>query len=124
MDALAHPGIEITRWLISQKESRGVDQRPRNRDPSLLTTRQFARPMADAVRQPYPAKQRLCCHSGVARGSPSGEHGHHHIFKGCELRQQVMKLENETNLPVPKPSQVSITESKNVKLTKPNCASR
>jgi hypothetical protein len=39
------------------------------------------------------------------RASPYQER-HHCILNGGELGQQVMKLEDKTNLPVPKPRQV------------------
>src|SRR5215471_11373759 len=124
VDALTHSGIQITGWLVSQKYTGAAHQCTRDRNTGLLASRHFPRAMTGPARQPYPAKQGLGGHSGVARESPSDEQGHHHIFKGCKLGQQMMKLENEANLLVPEPCQVYITEFKNVKLAKSNRPTR
>jgi hypothetical protein len=122
MNALTSFAVEITSRLISQQQSRARDKRSSKRHSRLLAPRHFARPVHRAVGQSDRFEHRVSATPCRFVRSSVDEHRHHYILNGCELGQQVMKLEDETNLPVPKPSQVYITKFKNVKFSYSNSA--
>jgi hypothetical protein len=115
MNALACFAVEVTRRLVCEKQAWPRHKRPRKRYPGLLTAGQLSGPVRDAIRETHTFEQRRGSrYSRSMRASPD-EQRHHRILNGGKLGQQVMKLENETNFPVPKPRQVYITEFKDVK---------
>jgi hypothetical protein len=83
----------------------------------LLTAGQLSGPVRDTIRETYTLQHRCGSLDSRSVRASTDEQRHHRILNGGELGQQVMKLENETNFPVPKPRQVYITEFKDVKFT-------
>ncbi len=118
MNAFASSAVEIACRLICQEHSRLGDERSRQCDSRLLPARQLARPVRCAIIESHPFKHPLRALARSCVRATTDEQRHHNIFKSCELGQQMMKLENEANFTVPKPSQVYITEFENVKFAK------
>src|SRR5262249_48902271 len=115
MNALAGLAVQITRGLVRKQQTRVRNQCPRQCYSCLLTTGQFAGSVHRAIRKPYALQHRLSLLLRRAIRASPDQQRHHRILNGGELGQQVMKLEDETNLPVPKPSQVYISEFEDVK---------
>src|SRR5215831_10728229 len=107
--------VEVTSRLVCEKQPWPRHKRPRKCHPGLLTTGQLSGPVCDAIRETYASKHRPGSRNSRSMRASPDEQRHHRILNGGELGQQVMKLENETNFPVPKPRQVYITEFKDVK---------
>jgi hypothetical protein len=115
MNAFACLAVEVTRRFVCQQQTWAGNERSCQRDPGLLATGQLSGPVGNSIREPDTSQHRLrSLYRCSARAAPD-EQRHHRIFNCGELGQQVMKLENETNFPVPKPRQVYITEFEDVK---------
>jgi hypothetical protein len=117
MDVFTGPAVDVTRQLGPQKQSRPGYECSSQRDSCLLAAGQLAGAVRDAIGQADASKHRLRSLLSPSARVPRYEQRHHCVFNRGELGQQVMKLENETNFPVPKPRQVYITEFKYVKFS-------
>ena len=90
--------IQTTGWFVCQNNCRIVNQSPRYRYPLFLTSRQFIRFMRSPVNQSHEIQNlhgTVICLFGR---NACNEGGNHHIFQCRKLRQQLMKLENKTDI--------------------------
>jgi len=53
------------------------------------------------VTQPHFIEERLCFSPRLGFWDPPDQGGHHRVFQSAELGQEVVKLENKSDLPVP-----------------------
>jgi len=90
-------GVQVAGRLVGEEQRRVDDQRPRNRDPLLLTTGQLRRQRITAVAQAYLFKQlersTLQCFPGLL-----GKQRRCHIVSCRQRGQQVKSLEHESHL--------------------------
>jgi len=97
---VARFAVEIARGFVSQNDSRLRHKRSRHRDPLTLTPGQFARPVLKPASETHALKD-------LAGPGPDGiewlspyQQRHGNILEGGELRQKVMKLVDEAQMPV------------------------
>ena len=117
MNGLTGFAVEITGRFVSQQEPRLGDERSRQRYSRLFAAGQLAGPVRNAISETNACEHRFCSLSRSSKRAAPNQQRHHRVFNCGELGQQVMKLKDESNLPVPKPRQVYITEFEDVKLT-------
>ena len=77
--------------------SRVVDQRAGNGYALLLAARQFGRLVVQPGREPYLAQQAFRLGLGLPLRSPGDQRRDHHVLQCRKLRQQVMRLEDESD---------------------------
>ncbi len=90
--------IEVPRRLIGEHDERLVDERACDGDTLLLPSRKFRRPVLEPVSQPNIAQNPLCGTRGVPARGPGYEARQHHILDRGEFRQEMVQLEDETDL--------------------------
>ena len=95
-DGLAGLVIQRARRLVAEQELWVFGKRPRDRDALLLPTGQLRREIALPLLEPDLLQHR----GGDERvGAELGRDLH--VFKGCEVRDQIVKLENKADLRTP-----------------------
>lgn len=94
--------IERPSWFVRQDEGGLVDQGTDDRDPLAFPSGQLARPVGEPVVQTDPPEQFLRAPLRIAIGGriAGGQGGNQDIFQNRTLRQEMMRLKNETDLTV------------------------
>src|SRR5262245_50802283 len=92
--------VEVSGWLIG-KQDRGLhDERACNGDTLLLAAREHTRPVSEPLGETNTAEQLLGAASCFGDRPPRDAHRHLGVLERGELREQVMKLEHEPDLPI------------------------
>src|SRR5205814_1702352 len=107
-NALARLQIEVAGRLVGQEEQRIGQQGPRDGHPLLLAAGELIRKMLRARRESQLAEETVRLLHRTLRLHSSDPPWHGHVLQRRELRQQVMKLKDETDLAVPKRRQVVV----------------
>ena len=110
MHLLLVAGIEVARRFVGQQHGGRVHQRPGNSDPLLLAARQLAGLMIAAFGQPHERQQLSGTPLHFGFRTPSDQAGDTDILESRKFGQQVVELENESDLLVTEPRQSPITE--------------
>ncbi len=101
-DNFAIFGIEVTGRFIGQNEGRFEQQGACDGDALALSTRQFAGSMIEAIGQSDPLQQHVGAFEQFGGGwRLAGQERHQHVLPDIELRQQVVILEDESDLLIP-----------------------
>jgi hypothetical protein len=100
--------VEGAGGLVADEQPRSVHERPRDRHPLLLASREFAR----EIGQPVPETERLedvgGGLDGVAAAPAGDEQRHGGIFDGGEGRQEVEGLKNKADVFPTKPHDATV----------------
>ena len=93
-------GVQATRRLVRKDNGRVVDQRTGNRYALLLAARKFVRLVGHPVGEIHEVEDLL--RSFLHRGRLfTGDQGRdHHVLQGGKLREKLMELEDEADVPV------------------------
>ena len=103
-------GIEVARRFVGQQHGGRIHQRPGNGDPLLLAARQLAGLMIAALGQPHERQQLSGTPLHFGFRTPSDQARDTDILESRKFGQQVVELENESDLLVTEPRQSPITE--------------
>src|SRR5919106_1645463 len=87
---LSNTQVQRPGGLIGQHELRLQNHCTRYGDPLLLATRQFSRPVADAILQTDEFQQLFGLSLGVSSFDALNQSGKHDVFQSGKIRQQVM----------------------------------
>ena len=93
-------GVEVPGRLVGQQEPGPKQQGARQRHPLLLAARKLARPVREPVGQADARQHRRRPLGAEPPRLPQDEPRHHGVLERGELRQQVVELEDEADLPV------------------------
>src|SRR5438128_1526352 len=97
MQHLGVRAVEISRWLVGEKNVRVHRQRAGDRRALLLSARKLTRTMRHPRAQPDPREQLRGTTPRHRLRTPRDSKRHHHVLERGKLAQQVMKLEDEPN---------------------------
>ena len=90
--------VQIAGRLVGQEQARAARERPRDRDPLLLASREGARPVTAALGEADPREQLRAPAAGPpGPRSPAMRCGKATFSSARELRQQVVELEDEAD---------------------------
>ncbi len=92
--------VEVAGRLVGQHAGRFGDQRPGDGCPLTLATGQFRRRVVESVPQPDLREYRRRPSLGFGFRHPADEQRHGHVFQRGKLRQQVMELIDEAEMPI------------------------
>ena len=96
-------GIQISRWFISKDNGRIVNQRPRNSNSLFFATRKLRRFMIEPIGQFKELEQFSCTDFHLFPVSSGNVSRNADILEGGEFREEVVKLKDKTNFPIPEP---------------------
>ena len=94
--------VERSGRLIRQKQLRAVDQRANHRGPLPLSARELSRPVVHARAEAHPLEKflhpvwRALAKASIFRRQSRDQH----ILENGALREEMMVLENETDLAI------------------------
>src|SRR5262249_11343217 len=83
--------VEVADRLVGEDERGIIDESPGNRDALLLAAAQFRRPVPCAIAKTDRVEE---FQAAPWIRSPLREHRHENILERCELREQVVGLED------------------------------
>ncbi len=92
--------VEVPAGLVGQEDPGVVHQGPRDGAALLLAPRELRGPVRHPAGESHRRQERLGPAAGPALRLPADQQGHHHVFQCRELRQQMVKLEDEPQAPV------------------------
>ena len=99
-------GVERGRRLVGEDQIGIADHRARNRDALLLAAAELVRVRVRPMCQTEHGKRSAACFFDRGAFRATELQGHGHVFPGPERRQQIVVLENETDLIPSKDAQV------------------
>ena len=102
--------VEVARRLVGQQHRRAHDQRARDRNPLLLPARQHPGPMREPFAEPDAAQQLLGARPRLGHRDARDPHRHLGVLERGELRQEVVKLEDEPDAVIPEADDRGIVE--------------
>ena len=111
---LSRMRIEVPGRFVRQQQLRLVQQRPRNRRALLFAARKFRRPVTHAAGKPDRFQQRDRTLLRFAARQPRQIARQHDVFEHGQLRQQMVGLEDEADLPVPEPGGLAAAQLRHV----------
>ena len=114
--------IEVTGGLVSQHNGGGIHQGACNRDALLFSSGQFRRTLVDPRREPDGIEEFPCAIADGRELLSADEGRHSNILQSCKFRKQVVKLEDEPYLAVPKTRQLFIGQRKRIHTVEPDGA--
>jgi hypothetical protein len=106
--------VEVAGGLVGQEQRGGLDQRPGQRRPLPLAAGEFGRPILQPLAQAHAIQQHPRPVERRRRGGAGGHGGQQHVFQHGALRQQVMLLEDEADLPIAKGGQLRLGQLERV----------
>ena len=116
--AVACSRVQVSRRFVGQYQSGVLHERPRNGNPLLFAAGKLTWSVNQTGREPELAEQS----PGLLRSSfirhSADQSRQHDIFQCIELRQEMVKLEHETDAPVPEPGAGSVITSYSIHYTK------
>ncbi len=121
-DRLPRSMIQVARRFVRQQERGIADQSPGDCHPLLLATGKLSNLMMKPMPKLKPLQHPLCRIFDLVAGFASNQPGHYRVFQGRELRQQMMKLKDKTNVPISKPGQLLRSPIKNILVVKENAS--
>jgi hypothetical protein len=95
---LAGLRVECAGRFVGQDHLAAVHQRPRDRHALLLATGQLARLVVHAITQAQPLQQLLGTRVAHRAGTAGVHRRHFHIAARIQIAQQVVALEDETEM--------------------------
>ena len=95
--------VEVPGRLIGEEQGWMTNQRTRNCNALLFTAGKRPRSMDGPIRQPHPVEQCASARFALAGRKSANAEGHFDVFERRELRQQMVELEDEPDVPVPEP---------------------
>ncbi|MBV6428065.1 MAG: hypothetical protein KIPDCIKN_02590 [Haliscomenobacter sp.] len=102
---LGRDGVQISGGLVCKHHGRLVDQSPGYRNTLLLAAGKLPGFVVDAASQPEIIQQLFGTRFSVGLGLASDKGWNAYIFQRSKLGQQVMELENESDMFVPESGQ-------------------
>ncbi len=93
--------VKVSCRFIREEDLRFEDERPGDGHPLLFPAGELPGFVGDPVAQPHLAEDRLRLPFRLRFRDPPDQGGHHGVFQGAEFGQEVVKLEDEADLPVP-----------------------
>ena len=112
--------VEVAGRLVREQQRGFHDQRARDRDALLLAARQHPRPMLEPLAEPDPRQQARRARLPLRRRPPRDAHRHLGVLERGELRQQVMELEHEADVPVPERDELRVGSDASSALADPD----
>ena len=100
--------VEIAGRLVGQKDGGPHDEGARHGHPLLFAARQHAGTVRQPLAETDAAQQFLRPGARLGQRHAGNPHRHLGVLQRAELRQQVMKLEDEPDVPVPKRHHVGV----------------
>ncbi len=94
-DARRGLAVQVAGRLVAKQEAGGPDQGARDRDPLLLSAREFSREVVEPARQPYPVEERRRPRAVIL--ARFRKRGREHVLEGRALRQEAVVLEHEAD---------------------------
>lgn len=113
-DGLGGGGVETAGGLITEQQSRAVDQGSRNGHSLSLAAREFCRSMLEAMRQTYSLQQVLTPGGGVIVTNGKRHGRQKDILEHRILGQKMRILKNEADRRVAKSSQLTLVQARGV----------
>src|SRR5690348_15392066 len=104
--------IEIAGRFVGQKDTGRVRYRTCDRYPLLLTARKLGRSMRDTVAQPEIIQQFHAARGRLAARQTADHLRQQYVLERRELRQQVVRLINETDLAAPDAGAFAVGQSR------------
>src|SRR5213593_295503 len=95
---LAVRGIQISGRLVCKQNSRAHHECTGESDALLFATGKLGGIMVTTLDEPHAFKEVLAASRSTV-GSAGKLHGQHHVFKSGQRRNQVVRLEDETEFP-------------------------
>ena len=123
-DLATRRAVQRTGWFIRKYDTRIIDDRPSDRDPLHLSTRELCRQMMTSVRQTNSIECSSCLLGTFHTRCPAVQQWQFHIGLGGRTRHQVECLEHETDLATSDPGKVIAGHPAHVltiKLVFPGC---
>ncbi|HEX7779284.1 MAG TPA: hypothetical protein VF424_08610 [Vicinamibacterales bacterium] len=93
--------VQISGRFVRQQERGPADKGAGDRHALLLASGQRPGPVMRTIGQPHPVEQGLRAHPPLTGRQPRNSEGHLDVFERRELRQQVMELEDESDMAIP-----------------------
>ena len=90
--------VEVSGRLIGQQKDWFHRERPSNRHPLLLTTRQHPWTVVEPSTQAHPFEKRRRLRARVVWRLPGDTQWHLGVLERRELREKMMKLKNKADL--------------------------
>src|SRR6185312_1478854 len=106
--------IQVPRGLIGQDDLGLGDERPRHRRALPFAARELMRPMIEALAEPDPPQELARRLARLRYRDPAYQERHGDVLEGRELRQQMMKLVDETERTVAQLTAILFREPVNV----------
>ena len=113
-DGFSRQGVQISGWLIGEKDFRLQNQSPRHSHTLLLSPGEFSWFMRETIFQTHKGKDRFCPMERLLFQKSLDEARHHRIFYGIELGQEMMELEHEANLAISEMGKLSFIHAVDV----------
>jgi hypothetical protein len=107
----ARARVQVARRLVGQDELGIGEERPGDRDPLLLASRELRRQVIGAVRQPDPVQQGRCALARCVVRAAGDERGKEHVLLSAQRGQQVEELKHEADAVTPKAGEPRVAEA-------------
>ncbi|MBA7568093.1 hypothetical protein ES708_09814 [subsurface metagenome] len=113
-DLLPGNRVQVAGRFIGQNNGRVVHHGPGNGHPLALAAAQFAGPMGGPVRQAHPLQDFLGLLDPLTAVNTGVNQGEFHIPQGRGTRQEIKRLEDEADFPVPDGGQLVVIHLDNL----------
>src|SRR3990172_2078472 len=94
-DLLPGGGVEVPRRLVGEQDRGIVHQRAGDRHPLAFAAGEFRRKPLLLPRKPHRGEQLIRAPRLLPGARPQWGHRHHDVFPGCQVRQEMVRLEDE-----------------------------
>ena len=102
--------VEVARGLVGQQHRGAHDQRARDGNPLLLPAREHPGPVREPFTEPDAAQQLFGARAGLGHRDARNPHRHLGVLERGELRQEMVKLEDEPDAVIPEADDGGVVE--------------
>lgn len=108
---LAVLAVKIARGFVGEDQGGVVGKGPGDRNPLLFATAQLRRPVGCTIAETYPVKQEK---RPLAIDPAVRHHRQEHVFDGSQLRQEIVRLEYDSDASIAETRRCSEPEPRDI----------